>query len=394
MADGIAKGFVRSTEEIAGNMAMLYRLSGGSPLWQGEQGAQRLNQMNAAISNATNLQSVEDVISYSVARDMLGSGGDRKANYLKYGGKEEMYTNTYIDEMLLLERGVSADMLKGQWEAVRKLDGGNNAAMIERFKNMYGLNYTGASQVWAMMQNSNENTDWKKAEEDIKRFQETPGYRSDSSILQDLLNTVKNDGVKIGKIEFDNTELPAIREAAQEIWQLLREKEARNASPEHLPSIPAPDIPNLLSAASQAPVSAGGGPAGALQLFQGGQNYAAYMAGMPPEFIRNWETLMNYRDRGDNDFGDVIRNAVISAVNGIDSYSLSESPASIGLNSILTNFNRLKGGGGIDASEYRNDFARQLEQLTNATNALKERLETLSRDGIPTHLEGVIEVEM
>jgi hypothetical protein len=290
LEDGISKGFIRSTEEIAGNMAMLYRLSGGSPLWQGEQGAQRLNQMNTSISSATNLQSVEDAISYSVVRDLLGrdnpetavneregrflsltggnilngnanfraaaEGGDNVIGTVRQGQRMEIigtegdyykvnngdregyvhktmfntngnvYTGTYADNMQLFERGVSADILQGQWAAVRQLDGNNDAAIIERFKNMYDLNYTGASQVWAMMRDSKDWTeqDWKKAERDIKRFQETPEYQSDSQKLQDILNSIKNDGIKIGKIEFDQTELPAIKQAAQEIEGLLRRR--------------------------------------------------------------------------------------------------------------------------------------------------------------------------
>jgi hypothetical protein len=154
LEEGIAKGFVRSSEEIAGNMQMLYKLSGGSALWQGEQGAQRLSQMNATISNATNLQSVEDVISFGVARDILGGMSEDKRRELlegadgKKGGK---YTGTYADTMQLLERGVDPALLKGQFDAVSRLEGGNTIGIIERFRSMYGLNYQGAAQVWDMM---------------------------------------------------------------------------------------------------------------------------------------------------------------------------------------------------------------------------------------------------
>jgi hypothetical protein len=146
MSESISKGFVKSTGEIAGNMALLYKLSGGSRLWQGEQGAQRYSQMSNAIANATSLQSVTDVISYGAARSILDSFDTPEARkaFMEIGnnGKETglKYTGTYVDNMQLLERGVSADLLKGQWEAVKHLEGNNVAAMIERCKAMYGLN--------------------------------------------------------------------------------------------------------------------------------------------------------------------------------------------------------------------------------------------------------------
>ena len=296
MSEGISKGFVKSTEEIAGNMQMLYKLSGDSALWQGEQGAQRLSQMNMAISSATNLQSVEDVISYSAARDLLGSGADRNAKFLNLtggnisegnanfratadggnnimgsvrqgqrveilgnegdyfrvnnGGREgyvhktmfnnsgNIYTGTYADVMQILERGLSADLLKGQWSAVRQLDGDNNAATIERFKEMYGLNYTGASQVWGMYQNAWDESlndgkgGWKEGfsaeqyETQIKKLQETPGYQSDSQKLQDILNDLRTNGIKAGKFEFNNTEIVLLRQEAEKLVEILRGKQA------------------------------------------------------------------------------------------------------------------------------------------------------------------------
>ncbi|MBQ9238080.1 MAG: hypothetical protein IJ191_02000 [Treponema sp.] len=49
---GISNGFVRSTEDVAGTLTMLSNLSGGSEFWKGEQGAQRLNQINSGLVNA------------------------------------------------------------------------------------------------------------------------------------------------------------------------------------------------------------------------------------------------------------------------------------------------------------------------------------------------------
>jgi hypothetical protein len=161
---------------------------------------------------------VEDVISYSAARDIWN-----KVDKEGYGLGDKIgditYTGTYADTMQLLERGVSADLLQGQWSAVRQYHGDNDAAMIEQFKNMYSLNYTGASQVWGMMRNSENWTeaDWKKAEEDIKGFQKDPNYQSDSEKLQTAINKMTDNLVNIGKFKFDETEWAILQKQARDV---------------------------------------------------------------------------------------------------------------------------------------------------------------------------------
>jgi hypothetical protein len=234
LEEGIAKGFVRSSEEIAGNMAMLYKLSSGSSLWQGEQGAQRLSQMNMAISNATNLQSVEDVISYGViARELLGEDESaREANFISHGGQKKNYTGTYVDTMQILERGLSPELLKGQFEAVKRLEGGENrAGIIERFKTMFGLNYTGATDVWAMMNNAetdkdgNLTFDGKDIVGIIEKMKIDPRYQSDSEKWQTAMNKYTDALVNVGKFKFDDTQWSTLQEQAAHvaaIWAELK----------------------------------------------------------------------------------------------------------------------------------------------------------------------------
>jgi len=242
MEEGISKGFVKSSEQIAGNMAMLYKLSGGSTLWQGQQGANRLSQMNNALSNATNLQSVEDVISFGVARELLGNASEveRRRNFINAGKDANLYTGTYVDEMLLLEHGVSANLLRGQFEAVKRLEGNNTAGIIERFKSMYGLNYHGATQVWAMSRNAfDEHGNWKaefdpeRQAEIIREYQTNPIYQSDSSMLQTELNKMNANLVNIGKFKFDDAELNMLHAQAQDVKSILQKLDYdRNRAPE------------------------------------------------------------------------------------------------------------------------------------------------------------------
>jgi hypothetical protein len=227
MEESISKGFVRSSEEIAGNMQMLYKLSGGSALWQGEQGAQRLSQMNNAVSNATNLQSVEDVVTFGVAREVWDKY-DKSSWRLGEKRRGVTYSGTYADEMQLIERGVSADMLKGQFEAVNRLEGDNTAGIIERFKSMYGLNYTGATQVWAMMRNArdasgNFNFNAAEYERQITQMRTDPKYQSDSEKLQTAINKMTDNLVNIGKFKFDEVEWAMLENQAKNVADILAE---------------------------------------------------------------------------------------------------------------------------------------------------------------------------
>jgi hypothetical protein len=214
MEDGIAKGFVRGSTEIASNMAMLHKLSGESPLWTGEQGANRLINMSNAVANATNLGRVEDVISFGAAHEIVASRHDEEGKRSLLEGSQEgngqrtggVYTGTYVDTMQILERGVTAELLKHQFESVNKLEGNNAAGAIERYRQMYNLNYTGAAQVWKM-QGAYLNDPGKFSAEEqadtIKRFQEDPEYQSDSTRLQNVLTRLDTSLVNLGKSAFN-----------------------------------------------------------------------------------------------------------------------------------------------------------------------------------------------
>ncbi|MDR2701082.1 MAG: hypothetical protein LBB72_01465 [Spirochaetaceae bacterium] len=219
MEDGIEKGFVRGADEIAGNMTLLSKLSGGDALWTGEQGANRLMRMNDAVANATGLKSVEDMLSFGVAAELAG---DEKT-FKRLTDKEGL--GNYVDTMMLLEKGVSKDLLRRQFEAVQEMEPGNSAAQIERFMKMYNLNYTGGRAVYDMMLKSGEWTeaDWARAEKDIKGFQKEPGMKSDSQRLQDVLTSIDTQLINIGKGKFDTVKMETLEGIAGDIYSLLEE---------------------------------------------------------------------------------------------------------------------------------------------------------------------------
>jgi hypothetical protein len=121
--------------------------------------------------------------------------------------------------MQLLERGVSAKLLKGQFDAVKAMEGNNVAGQIERYKQMYNLNYTGATQVWKMSQNR---TDWDNIENEIKGMQTKPEYQSDSQRLQDVMTKIDTSLVRIGAIKFDQMEIPKLNEVLNEVSAIRR----------------------------------------------------------------------------------------------------------------------------------------------------------------------------
>ncbi|MBQ2529529.1 MAG: hypothetical protein II547_04665, partial [Treponema sp.] len=185
--DGIANGYIKSTEDVSKTFVMFSRLSDNNPLWQGEQGMKRLQQMNGGISGATELQSVNDVIVASAAKKIVDSG---KAD--KYLGSRK--TGTYIDEMLLMEQGTNPEMFGEIARSVQSMEGGNPAAQIERFKDIYKLNYAGAVDVYRMAQNLSSGG---MSEQDfanrISAMQKDRNYQSEETRWQDDINTINTN---------------------------------------------------------------------------------------------------------------------------------------------------------------------------------------------------------
>ena len=236
MADGISKGFTRSTEEIAGNMAMLYRLSGGSPLWQGEQGAQRLSQMNEAVSNATNLETVEDVMSFSAAKAWFDKIDEDTPGDFELGDKVPIpgggtitYTGTYIDPMQVMERGFSPETAKGSWDMIKKATGGDPGATIEHLMKMYKMNYSGGVALWDMFRNADSmegGWDAPDLKKNVEGITKDINYQSDSETLQNLLSEAREISIKIEQIEFGNTEIKLLREQAEILAKELQKRQS------------------------------------------------------------------------------------------------------------------------------------------------------------------------
>jgi hypothetical protein len=148
-ADGMAKGIIKGSGEIAHNLAYLSKLTGGDQLFTGTQGAQQMLTMNNAIAGATSLSSVNDILTYRAASRALNESTktpDGKWTLTKDAQalrKAIGYDarNGYVNNQILLERGFDPTLLKYQMRMVKSTEGGREG-QIERVRQMFGFNYT------------------------------------------------------------------------------------------------------------------------------------------------------------------------------------------------------------------------------------------------------------
>lgn len=129
MEDGISKGFIRSSDQVVASLTMLAAMTGNDPLWQGENGARRLMEMNEGFESATGLQSATDILAYRAAKSLPG-----------------MADKDYVDVMEVLEGGMTGgngvDLLKNFMTNIDIAEGGSRNGKTERLRQLTGWNYT------------------------------------------------------------------------------------------------------------------------------------------------------------------------------------------------------------------------------------------------------------
>lgn len=148
-SDGISKGFTKSIAEIGSTMAFLKNASNNNPLWMGEQGAARYQQLNASSHSATSLSSVTDVLTYKAIASL---SEEEKKKILEEHGLESQ--GGYIDNMMIAELGFIPQIYKKKMELFEQMKGkGNKAGMIGLIKQDTGFDYVQAVQFYNLMQN-------------------------------------------------------------------------------------------------------------------------------------------------------------------------------------------------------------------------------------------------
>ena len=196
--DGISKGFVRGASEIAGNLSFLSDLNGGSELWKGEQGANRLATMNSGLASTTALSSASDILSFRGAQNLLkqwDAKGDAEERWKAIGdldpkkdGFELRRGYDYIDSMAILERGLTPELFHTQMQMIKSVEWkGNRTSAVEQMKNIYGLNYTGSAALYQVYQDKLAEFSGNRKEAD--EYFSGKEWAKNSKILRKILNT-------------------------------------------------------------------------------------------------------------------------------------------------------------------------------------------------------------
>ena len=204
--EGISNGFVRSTKDVASTMRMFYRLSDESPLWQGKYGAERLSRLNSGIAGATSLSKTSDVIAYGAAQELLSDKSVEERSALL--GKDAKATGTWVDYMMLLEKGMDADLFKQLAGDIAAIEGeGNVEGQIARWKDMTGVNWTMATQLYQMSQRylageEVDSSEMDKLMEDYKNAPKEGNYESYLTNMQDSLNKLTSGIAVMSEADF------------------------------------------------------------------------------------------------------------------------------------------------------------------------------------------------
>lgn len=188
MEEGIANGFTRSATDVASTLLMFSKLSNNNPFWQGEQGAKLINQANRGLASATGLSKTSDIIAYrAISKAYEGKEESALGSdvYLKNGG--------YVNNMMLLEKGLNKDNFGTIMESVKSTSG-DKQNQIEILRDMFGVNYTGASRLLNMYEQNGGNI----TETDIKNIMQAPENLNKETKNQENINAIKDIVVKIG----------------------------------------------------------------------------------------------------------------------------------------------------------------------------------------------------
>lgn len=202
ISDGISNGYIKSTEDVTKTFTMFAKLSNNNQLWIGEQGAKRLQSLNAGIAGATALNDVSQIMTVNVAKNIVNGMNEEQWNKA-FGG---MYnrSGTYIDYMLMTEKGLTPQMFAGIGKSINEFEGNNYAGRIERWKQISGLNYAGAVALDQMYRNATPEQlkDDKWISDKISLMQKDSNYISEETQKANLINKLDSYIQTIGESKY------------------------------------------------------------------------------------------------------------------------------------------------------------------------------------------------
>jgi hypothetical protein len=226
MEEGVSKGFVRSSEQVAGNLAMLSQMTGNDPLWQGENAARRLSEMSAGLEGATALSSTSDIIAFRAARNIAGGG-------------------SFIEAMKVLEGGLTPELFGEYMKLAGAAEGGSREGIVPRMRQTFNLSYTNADVLYkAWDKNKNITTgELKKLMESFK--QEPPPADNPDLWAAITIEEIKNWWTETGISKWD-AGFPDM--LLEELSKAIREYNKETGSNVPVPSGGAP-VPGVLPGA-------------------------------------------------------------------------------------------------------------------------------------------------
>ena len=217
MEDGIAKGFARSATEVADTMLMFSKLSGNNAFWQGEQGARLINQASAGLAGATSMSKTSDLIAFgainrafSTPELMKGALGNEKNLYLE--------GSNYVNEMMILEQGLNKNNFGALMGSIYSSTGSDDGR-IERIRQMFGLNYTGARRIQDLYDKYKNKPYDANFEKELSAITTSPENQNDETAYRKSVNKIAEALQTMGQPVF-NLELQGINNIADDVSRL------------------------------------------------------------------------------------------------------------------------------------------------------------------------------
>lgn len=201
MEDGISKGFIRSSKEVAESLTNLSLLGGGNKVFQGEAGARMYMNMASGMAGNTALGSTANILMYRTMSDMLGENDSNAKSLLGEGNY--LAGGSIFNELALMEKGDvgNLDFLAKLRSNVAGAYGADRDQIIATYKEQFGLNNQGAIQFYNALTDKNLSDVAVSAK--LKEIQEDPTMKSDATRLQDTLTELNKAIVEMGKPVFD-----------------------------------------------------------------------------------------------------------------------------------------------------------------------------------------------
>jgi hypothetical protein len=235
MEEGISKGFSKSAKEIAGDLTFIQGLGGGSELWKGERGQQRLSEMNAGLAGTTGLQSTTDIVAFRAAQNVLkkweeqGIADKKWAEMVgtdKDGNPLVQQSGSYHDPLIMLERGLTSDLLNELMMMTGKIEEGSRDEIINRLMQTFNIdNYKGAviSDQWKKITNNGEDlTSSEDTQALIDKYTKAPPPPDNDEFgVAKNIEEIKNLWTNAGMLKWDENFPKAILDELEKARQGL-----------------------------------------------------------------------------------------------------------------------------------------------------------------------------